>query len=117
MSILTAFFGNAKLVLGSVVTFVAAIFLFVFKARGREIEEQQEEIKELKREEEVNSKIKETSEEIEDIYNGKEKEIEETYNEKEGFVYKTTNKPLAPTLLSKLRSVQGLQNNSDESSQ
>ena len=114
---LTAFFGNTKLILGSVITFVGAIFLYIFKARGEEIEEQKEEIRELKRKEEVNKKITKVSEETKEIYLAEEKEIEETYNEKEGFVYKTSDKPLTPTLLSKLRSVQGLQNNSSDSSE
>jgi len=112
---LTAFFSNIKAVLGAAAGISVAIFYFIFKARGKEIEEQKEEIQELKREEEVKETIKEVSEEIEETYSEEEKEIEETYNEKEGFVYKTTNKPLTPTLLSKLRDTQGLSNNSTNS--
>ena len=111
---LASFFGSTKLILGTISGFVVTIFLLVFKARGKEIEEQQEEIRELKRQEEVNSKVIQVSEEIREEYLAEENEIEETYNEREGFVYKTSDKPLTPTLLSKLRGIQGLQNSSDE---
>jgi len=109
------FFSNVKAVLGAAAGISVAIFFFIFKARGKEIEEQKEEIKELKREEEVKSKIKEVSKDVEETFDEEEREIEETYNEREGFVYKTTNKPLTPTLLSKLRDTQGLSNRSDNS--
>jgi len=106
-----AFFANAKLVLGSVGALVFGILVAIFRARGKEIEEQEEEIKDLKATEKANKNIKEVSEEVESTYTEEEKEIEEHYDDLEGTIYKAVDKPLTPTLLSKLRNIQGLQNN------
>ena len=111
---LAAFFGNAKLILGSVITFVGAIFLYIFKARGKEIKEQRDTINELEREAHIDELVETVSEEVNKDFLAKELEIEEEFDEKEQVVYKSTNKPLSPTLLGKLRDVQGLQNSSDE---
>lgn len=117
MSFLAAFFGNAKAVLGAAVGIAVAVFLAVFKARGKEIEEQEEQIKDLEREAEFSSSLDEVSEEVKQGFLAEELEIEEEFNEKAEIIYKSTNKPLSPTLLGKLRSVQGLQNNSADTTE
>ncbi len=77
--------------------------------------EQKEEIESLNRAKHFEKVLKETREVMDKEYREEEKEIEETYNEKEGFVYKATDKPLTPTLLSKLRDSQDIHDNNPDS--
>jgi hypothetical protein len=105
---LTAFFTNAKAVLGAAAGISVAIFYFIFKARGKEIEELKEEKEVLEQEKKFNKVLEDTSESIKQGYDEEELEIERHYDDKKSIVHKTTNKPLSPTLLSKLRESQGL---------
>ena len=110
-----SFFSNAKMMLGAATGIVVTIFLAIFKARGKEIKEQQDQINELEREAHLAKTLDRISEEVHQDFLSEEQEIEEEFNEKDEVIYKSVDKPLTPTLLSKLRSVQGLQNNRSES--
>jgi len=108
MSLLTAFFSNTKLILGAVGSFVVTIFFLVFKARGREIKEQQEEIEELEREKKFNKVLSDVNDKIKDGYIKEDKEIEEHYEAKQEELYKEYDQPLSDSFLSKLRNAQGV---------
>ena len=108
---LAAFFANTKMVLGA----AAGIMVTIFLAIRELFEGQQDQINELEREANLDATLDRISEEVHQDFLAEEQEIEEEFNEKDEAVYKSVNKPLTPTLLSKLRSVQGLQNNSSES--
>ena len=110
---LTSFFLNSKLILGTIATAIAGIFFVVFKARGKEIEEQKDEIKDLKRESEVNKHITATNEVIEQEYKDKKGEIDLDYENGLEKAYSDPTVDLSPSLLSKLRNVQGLSDNYD----
>ena len=111
MGILASFFGNTKAVLGAAAAVTLSIFLAVFKARGKEIEEQEEQIKELSREQRLSGLFDDVSEEVEKEYIEEEERIEEEYSDKKDKLFQEhTDKPLTASLLSKLRNVQGLQN-------
>ena len=113
---LAAFFGNAKMVLGAAAGIAVTIFLAIFKARGKEIEEQKEEIEEFQREANFKVVLDEISEEIETGYEKKKDEIGENYDYRQTELFKTyPDKPLSPTLLSKLRDSQGLSDKRSES--
>ena len=109
-------FSQIKLILAGVGTFVLGILLYVFKQRGEEIDSLKEKNESLEQKNKFNKTLDDVNEKIKEGFTEEEKEIEESYNEKEGFVYTATNKPLTPTLLSKLRDSQGLSDTDSESS-
>jgi len=111
------FFSNIKLVLGSIASVALSIFYFIFKARGKEIEEQKREIESLEQNKKFNEVLDKVNEDIKQGFTEEEREIEEQYDDKKEIVYKATDKPLTPTLLSKLRDSQGLSDRNNESSE
>ena len=111
------FLTNIKLVLGSVTALAATAFFFIFKSRGKEIEEQREEIRELKREEEVNTHIKVVTEETSELYRDIEIAREEAHDLTLKELLSSPDKPLPPSLLSKLRNIQGLSNSDNNTPQ
>jgi len=88
------------MVLGAAAAVTLSVFLAIFKARGKEIKEQEEQIKELSREQRLAELFDDVSEEVEKDYREEEEKLFQRY----------TDKPLTASLLSKLRDVQGLQN-------
>ena len=116
MSILTSFFGNTKAVLGAAAAIAISVFLAVFKARGKEIKEQEEQIEELERENTIAEMLVNVNIDIEKEYIEEEEQIEEEYSDKKDELFQRyTDKPLTASLLSKLRNVQGLQNQTSDS--
>ena len=115
---LAAFFANTKMVLGATVGIAVTIFLAIFKARGKEIKEQEEQIEEFQREANFKVVLDEISEDIKTGYEKKENDIGAYYNYKQAEIFKTyPDKPISPTLLSKLRDSQGLPDKRSESSE
>ena len=106
-------FLKAKLILGSLSALVIGIFYAIFTARGKEIDKLNEENRELSREQEVHSAIKAVDEEVYEKYKYQEDQAEEQYEEQIREIYKAVDKPLSPSFLERLRSVQGLQNRTD----
>ena len=105
--------GQAKLILGSLSALVMGILYAVFKARGKEIDKLNEENSELKRHKEVNDAIIVVNEEVYEQYKYQEDQIEDTYEESISKIYKAVDKPLTPSFLERLRTVQGLQDRPD----
>ena len=113
---IAAFFANTKMVLGATIGVAVTIFLAIFKARGKEIEEQEEKIEEFEREANFKVVLDEISEDIKTGYEKKENDIGAYYDYKQTEIFKTyTDKPLSPTLLSKLRDSQGISDKRSES--
>ena len=113
---LASFFGNAKMVLGVAAGVAISIFLAIFKARGKEIEEQAEAIEALDRETKLADVLADVNVSIDKEYREEEERIEDEYSDKKDKLFQRyTDKPLTTSLLSKLRDVQGLQNQSDNS--
>ena len=101
-------FSSIKLYTGLAFSAVAAIFLFLFKKRGKEIDRLEEVEKELNQQVELAEDKEEVSNDVAKFYLDEEKEIEEAYNAKKETIYTSVDKPLSPSLLSKLRSIQGI---------
>ena len=108
------FFANAKLMLGTVAAFVFGTMFVIFKARGKEINVLGDEIEQLKAESEVNKHITSTNDEIEQIYKAELEEIDKEYEEGIEKAYSDPTVDLSPSLLSKLRNIQGLSDNYDK---
>ena len=112
---LAAFFGNTKLILGSVATFTLSIFYFVFKQRGRELEQAIKEKNELERDRQIHKAIKVVDEEVHAKYKKEEAKIDEEYEEEIKELYKEVDAPLPMSFLKRLHKHQGLSNNSTNS--
>lgn len=106
---------NAKLVLGSVFALVAGTFFIIFKARGEEINVLKDDIEHLKEEARVDSVTHVVTEEVTEMYTEEEKAIVEDFEDKIEYITYSPNKPLAPSLLDKLRNIDGLQDKADRS--
>ena len=104
------------MVLGAAAAIAISVFLAVFKARGKEIKDQEEQIEELERENTIAEMLVNVNIDIEKEYIEEEEQIEEEYSDKKDELFQRyTDKPLTASLLSKLRNVQGLQNQTSDS--
>ena len=101
-------FNGLKLYAGIAFSAIAAIFLFLFKKRGEEIDELEEIKIELEQKVNLAEDKEEVSNDVAKFYLDEETKISEKYDEKEEAIHASDNKPLSPSLLSKLRSIQGL---------
>jgi len=108
-------FLKIKLILASLGSVVLGILYYVFKKRGEEIEEQKEQIEQLSQEKRTKEQIEIVTEYIEDGYRADQLKIEEKHDEELKKLYKTSDAPLSPSLLGKLRNVQGLSNHDSDS--
>ena len=106
-------FTQAKLILSGIGLFVTALIYKIFKDRGEEIDRLNEVNEELTREQEVHSAIKAVDEEVYERYKYQEDQAEEQYEEQIREIYKAVDKPLTPSFLERLRTVQGLQDRPD----
>tara|TARA_R110002096_G_scaffold163951_1_gene331541 strand:+ start:1011 stop:1346 length:336 start_codon:yes stop_codon:yes gene_type:complete len=108
-------FSTLKLYAGIAFSALAALFLILFKRRGAEIDRLEEREEQLEQVVERAEDIQFVTEAIDKEYTEAQKQIDEEYHEKQEEVYKTTDKPLSPSLLDKLRSVQGMGTDSHKS--
>ena len=108
-------FLKIKLILASLGTVVLSIAYYIFKKRGEEIEELKEEREQLSQELRTKEQIDIVTEYIEDGYRTEQIKIEEKHDEEIKKLYKTSDVPLPPSLLGKLRNVQGLSNHDSDS--
>jgi len=108
---------TTRLFIAGIGSLVVGVFVYLFKARGETIDEQEDEIQDLKNDIKFKESVYVVSKEVEQKFTEEEKDIEEEYNEKEEIIYKSNDKPLPPTLLSKLRDIQGLSNNNSNTSE
>ena len=103
-----------KLYAGFIGTAIMGVLYFIFTARGRKIDELEEEQEKLKVEAQVVEKKNRVSDEVREQYLEDLDEIEEHYDEETlKVIEKYDDKPLSPTLLSKLRQSQGVPASSD----
>ena len=108
-------FLKIKLILASLGTVLVGILYYIFKKRGEEIEELKEEREQLSQELRTKEQIEIVTEFIEDGYRAEQIKIEEKHDEEIKKLYKTSDAPLPPSFLSKLRNVQGLSNHDSDS--
>lgn len=110
-------FLKIKLLLAGFGSIVVGILYYIFKKRGEELEQAEEENEELKQKLRLKKEIEIVTEYIEDGYREEQLKIEEKHDEEVKKLYKESDAPLSPSFLSKLRDIQGLSNRSSDSSE